>query len=190
MYMMPQLVSPVSSAEHSAGLGRFTPSLGAPSAAQTPVAACGAAASLRQCRSPSASPHPGADGVAACFERDVNLTSGCTRCWVDNVMCDLRQCVFSCLLYRMGLTAWSLIGIVGLAAAELATHGSGRPRLRPPRLWSRVWAAWAPPRSAQPWIPPRRRERYRCLCFDHPGLGGSTNQGDEESMHGQSAVYL
>ena len=138
MYMMPQLVSPVSSAEHSAGLGRFTPSLGAPSAAQTPVAACGAAASLRQCRSPSASPHPGADGVAACFERDVNLTSGCTRCWVDNVMCDLRQCVFSCLLYRMGLTAWSLIGIVGLAAAELAaSHGSGRSRLRPPRLWSK-----------------------------------------------------
>lgn len=176
MYMMPQLVGPASSAEHSAGLDRSTPSGGAPSAAQTPVAACGAAASLRQRRSPCASPHPGADGVTTCFERDVNLTSGCTRCWVDNVMCDLRRCVFSCLLYRMGLAAWSLTELAILAAAEPATHGSGHPRLRPTAPQSRAWAACS--------------QIYHCLCFDHPGLGGSTNQGDGESMHGQSAVFV
>ena len=130
MYMVSQLVSPASSAEYPTRLS--------PSAAQNPVAACGAAASLRQCRSRCASPHPGADGVTACFERDVNLTSGCTRCWVDNVMCDLRRCVFSCLLYRMGLAAWSLTKLAILAAAEPAIHGSGHPRLRPPGLKSRV----------------------------------------------------
>ena len=130
MYMVSQLVGPASSAEYPTRLS--------PSAAQTPVAACGAAASLRQCRSRCASPHPGADGVTACFERDVNLTSGCTRCWVDNVMCDLRRCVFSCLLYRMGLAAWSLTKLAILAAAERAIHGSGHPRLRPPWLKSRV----------------------------------------------------
>ena len=69
---------------------------GTPSAAQYPR--------LRRLRSsPAPLPRLGADGVTACFERDVNLTKGCTRCWVDNVMCDLRRCVFSCLLYRMGL---------------------------------------------------------------------------------------
>ena len=70
--------------------------LGPASAAQYPR--------LRRLRSsPAPLPHLGAEGVTACFERDVNLTKGCTRCWVDNVMCDLRRCVFSCLLYRMGL---------------------------------------------------------------------------------------
>lgn len=27
-----------------------------------------------------------------------------TTCWVENVMCDLRNCVFTCLLYRMGFS--------------------------------------------------------------------------------------
>jgi len=42
----------------------------------------------------------GASGVTACFDQTVNMTRGCTRCWVENVMCDLKRCVFSCLLYR------------------------------------------------------------------------------------------
>ena len=45
----------------------------------------------------------GASGVTRCMDEKVNMTRGCTGCWVENVMCDLRQCVFSCLLYRMGM---------------------------------------------------------------------------------------
>jgi len=45
----------------------------------------------------------GEGAVTRCMEDRVNLTEGCTRCWVENVMCDLDKCVFSCMLYRMGL---------------------------------------------------------------------------------------
>lgn len=44
----------------------------------------------------------GEQAVTNCFDHRVNLTRGCTTCWVENVMCDLRHCVFTCLLYRMG----------------------------------------------------------------------------------------
>lgn len=44
----------------------------------------------------------GEQAVTNCFDNRVNLTRGCTTCWVENVMCDLRNCVFTCLLYRMG----------------------------------------------------------------------------------------
>jgi hypothetical protein len=37
------------------------------------------------------------DAVSMCFNQEVGFTSGCTECWVDNVMCDLKACVFTCL---------------------------------------------------------------------------------------------
>jgi len=39
----------------------------------------------------------GRRGVEACFESNVGFTGGCTKCWVDNVMCTQAACVFTCL---------------------------------------------------------------------------------------------
>ena len=39
----------------------------------------------------------GRDEVRACLAREVGFTAECTACWVDNVVCDQRNCVFTCL---------------------------------------------------------------------------------------------
>lgn len=39
----------------------------------------------------------GVDAVNQCFHDNVGFTSSCSKCWVDNVMCDQNACVFSCL---------------------------------------------------------------------------------------------
>ena len=39
----------------------------------------------------------GRDAVSACMDASVGLTPDCTRCWVDNVVCDQRACLFTCL---------------------------------------------------------------------------------------------
>ena len=39
----------------------------------------------------------GAEGVAACFDAKVGFTPPCRQCWVDNVMCDQKACVFTCI---------------------------------------------------------------------------------------------
>ena len=44
----------------------------------------------------------GREASTSCMRDAVNLTSGCTDCWVDNIICDLSKCVFTCLLFRMG----------------------------------------------------------------------------------------
>lgn len=39
-----------------------------------------------------------------CMEESVGLSPECTDCWVDNIMCDVRYCVFTCL-WRL-MTSW------------------------------------------------------------------------------------
>jgi hypothetical protein len=39
----------------------------------------------------------GRDAVAACMDASVGLSAACTRCWVDNVVCDQHACLFTCL---------------------------------------------------------------------------------------------
>jgi len=39
----------------------------------------------------------GASAVEECFDKDVGFTSDCNKCWTDNVMCDMKSCVFTCL---------------------------------------------------------------------------------------------
>eukprot|EP00325_Prymnesiales_sp_UTEX-LB-985_P028280 CAMPEP_0174740056 /NCGR_PEP_ID=MMETSP1094-20130205/72631_1 /TAXON_ID=156173 /ORGANISM="Chrysochromulina brevifilum, Strain UTEX LB 985" /LENGTH=73 /DNA_ID=CAMNT_0015943691 /DNA_START=144 /DNA_END=365 /DNA_ORIENTATION=+ len=46
----------------------------------------------------------GRAAATACMLRKFNMTPACNECWMDNIMCDLKNCVFTCLLYRMG---WS-----------------------------------------------------------------------------------
>jgi hypothetical protein len=43
----------------------------------------------------------GARAASACLQRRVNLTAGCNKCWVVNIMCDLRKCIFSCFFHAM-----------------------------------------------------------------------------------------
>ncbi|GMH61476.1 hypothetical protein TL16_g10659 [Triparma laevis f. inornata] len=39
----------------------------------------------------------GSDAVFDCFKEDVGFTDGCNDCWTENVMCDMKKCVFTCL---------------------------------------------------------------------------------------------
>jgi len=39
----------------------------------------------------------GASTVRSCMDENVGLTHDCNTCWVDNVMCDMSQCVFTCI---------------------------------------------------------------------------------------------
>ena len=39
----------------------------------------------------------GDQGVTDCFDEQVGFTSQCTPCWVENVLCDQRACMFTCL---------------------------------------------------------------------------------------------
>jgi hypothetical protein len=35
-----------------------------------------------------------------CMERRVGFTPPCQKCWVENILCDLRYCLFSCVWYK------------------------------------------------------------------------------------------
>lgn len=36
-----------------------------------------------------------------CLNEEVSFTKGCTDCWVENILCDLRKCIFTCMLYGL-----------------------------------------------------------------------------------------
>jgi hypothetical protein len=39
--------------------------------------------------------------AAKCMMEDVGLTPDCNDCWVENIMCDLRKCIFTCMWYGL-----------------------------------------------------------------------------------------
>ena len=39
----------------------------------------------------------GKEAVRSCMEEKVGFTSSCNDCWVDNVMCTLKSCAFTCI---------------------------------------------------------------------------------------------
>ena len=39
----------------------------------------------------------GSDAVKQCFKDNAGFTDDCNTCWTENVMCDMRSCVFTCL---------------------------------------------------------------------------------------------
>ena len=39
----------------------------------------------------------GGGAVARCYDELVGFSSTCTPCWVENVLCDQRRCLFTCL---------------------------------------------------------------------------------------------
>jgi len=39
----------------------------------------------------------GRGAVYECFTDDVGFTDECNECWTDNVMCDMKKCVFTCV---------------------------------------------------------------------------------------------
>lgn len=41
----------------------------------------------------------GADPVTQCMNEKVGMTEACTKCWVENVMCDQQKCKWTCLKY-------------------------------------------------------------------------------------------
>lgn len=43
----------------------------------------------------------GRAAVEQCLHTRVNLTEPCNDCWVDNVLCDLRKCIFSCFIHAI-----------------------------------------------------------------------------------------
>lgn len=36
-----------------------------------------------------------------CMDENVGFTDGCRDCWVENIMCDVRKCIFACLLHTV-----------------------------------------------------------------------------------------
>jgi hypothetical protein len=46
----------------------------------------------------------GSGMVTDCMNEKVGFTEGCTRVWVENVMCDLKKCIFTCLKMKLGLS--------------------------------------------------------------------------------------
>ncbi len=38
----------------------------------------------------------GRQAASKCLEHAVGFTEGCNDCWVDNIMCDTRSCLFTC----------------------------------------------------------------------------------------------
>jgi len=42
--------------------------------------------------------------ASKCMEEHVGLSEACTKCWVENIMCSIKSCVFTCLLRQ--LTSW------------------------------------------------------------------------------------
>jgi hypothetical protein len=39
--------------------------------------------------------------AAKCMMEEVGFTEDCNDCWVENIMCDLRKCVFTCIWYGL-----------------------------------------------------------------------------------------
>jgi hypothetical protein len=37
----------------------------------------------------------------ACMDESVGFTDGCRSCWVENIMCDIRNCLFTCLWHTV-----------------------------------------------------------------------------------------
>ena len=36
-----------------------------------------------------------------CLQTHVGFTNNCNECWVENILCDLRKCIFTCLFYGL-----------------------------------------------------------------------------------------
>ena len=79
----------------------------------------------------------GRGSVDACF-RDLGFSPACRTCWVDNVACDMRHCVFTCLRHIIQgsgnnapppRAAGNVSGPDG--ALALQGPGLGRPALNP-----------------------------------------------------------
>jgi len=45
----------------------------------------------------------GRSRAQTCMQKNVGLSPGCDECWLDNIMCDVNRCVFSC--------AWGLFSL-------------------------------------------------------------------------------
>lgn len=43
----------------------------------------------------------GRSAAEACMDDSVGFTDECNDCWLDNIMCDLRKCVFTCIWYSL-----------------------------------------------------------------------------------------
>jgi len=43
----------------------------------------------------------GARAASDCMQKFVGFTSGCNKCWVDNIVCDLKKCIFSCFFHAI-----------------------------------------------------------------------------------------
>lgn len=43
----------------------------------------------------------GSRAASRCMGERVGLSSGCNDCWVENIMCDLRKCIFSCFYHSL-----------------------------------------------------------------------------------------
>lgn len=43
----------------------------------------------------------GRESATNCMKEEVGLSSDCEKCWVDNIMCDLRLCIFTCMWQGM-----------------------------------------------------------------------------------------
>lgn len=41
--------------------------------------------------------------ASQCLQTHVGFTSHCNDCWVENILCDLRKCIFTCLFYGLFL---------------------------------------------------------------------------------------
>jgi hypothetical protein len=39
--------------------------------------------------------------ASACMTDRVGMTPGCTDCWVENIMCDLRNCIYTCFFHAI-----------------------------------------------------------------------------------------
>ena len=37
-----------------------------------------------------------------CMEKNVGFTNECNRCWVENIMCDVKKCSLKCIKCRLG----------------------------------------------------------------------------------------
>lgn len=39
--------------------------------------------------------------ASKCMQEHVSFTEGCNECWVENIMCDLRYCIFICMWHGL-----------------------------------------------------------------------------------------
>ncbi|CAM9848493.1 unnamed protein product [Phaeothamnion confervicola] len=48
--------------------------------------------------------------AAACMRRSVGFTDSCNECWLDNIECDMRECLWICLKHTLAGSANNLEG--------------------------------------------------------------------------------